>query len=236
MSKTFLRALLCISFIGFVSAEHVWQPNQLPLERLVAQIRAEHTRDEQVSPLSQRNPHRSDENWKLMLFNKGRDVADLVRTTVVESPRISGFEHVTYKLSSTSVLAEISLTQKAMSLNTPDSRMIFFLGLSVLFGWMIVILICASPHLFRNYFKKWFKTDGDNVAEKIRKAEARLEETLRLAQKPSTFLVDQAALLSNIREAQVSLPLTLITQEEEEEEEGIIQAEQCLPSASAQFV
>lgn len=95
-----------------------------------------------------------------------------------------------------------------------ESRNIFVLGICVLFGWMIVILICASPHvslpscrpklhfcpfqLFRNYLKKWFKHDEDPLTDKIRKAEARLQETLRLAQKPSNFLVDQAAVMSTM--------------------------------------
>lgn len=70
----------------------------------------------------------------------------------------------------------------------------------------------AVLQLFRNYFKKWFKHDEDPVTEKIRKvivityqliscvfqAEARLQETLRLAQKPSNFLVDQASVMSSM--------------------------------------
>ncbi|VDP33348.1 unnamed protein product [Heligmosomoides polygyrus] len=29
----------------------------------------------------------------------------------------------------------------------PEARNIFFLGLGILFGWMIIILICASPQV-----------------------------------------------------------------------------------------
>uniref|UniRef100_A0A8R1I3K8 Uncharacterized protein n=1 Tax=Caenorhabditis japonica TaxID=281687 RepID=A0A8R1I3K8_CAEJA len=76
-----------------------------------------------------------------------------------------------------------------------DSKTIWFAGICILFGWMIVILICASPHLFRNYLKKWFKQE-DSVTEKIRKAEQRLQETLQLAKTPSNFLVDQASVMS----------------------------------------
>ncbi|CAB3404240.1 unnamed protein product [Caenorhabditis bovis] len=105
-----------------------------------------------------------------------------------------------------------------------DSRNIFFLGLCVLFGWMIVILICASPHLFRNYLKRWFQHDEDPLTEKIRKAEARLEETLRLAQKPSNFLVDQAAVMSTMstnrsQETRLHMRLDLLKEEEEEDDD-----------------
>ncbi|CAI5442314.1 unnamed protein product [Caenorhabditis angaria] len=109
------------------------------------------------------------------------------------------------------------------SVDPSESRNIFILGLCVLFGWMIVILICASPHLFRNYLKKWiFKHDEDAVTEKIRKAEARLQETLRLAQKPSTFLVDQAALMTTIvqedeKPIETRIPLGLVEEEDEDE-------------------
>lgn len=97
-----------------------------------------------------------------------------------------------------------------------DSRNIFILGICVLFGWMLVILICASPHLFRNYFKKWFNSDEQNVAEKIRMAEARLEETLRLAQKPSNFLVDQATVMSSIKAGTSTTVLQRLAEEDEE--------------------
>uniref|UniRef100_A0A914ZF61 Uncharacterized protein n=1 Tax=Parascaris univalens TaxID=6257 RepID=A0A914ZF61_PARUN len=33
-----------------------------------------------------------------------------------------------------------------------DTRKIFIFGLCVLFGWMIVVIICASPKLFRDLF------------------------------------------------------------------------------------
>ncbi|PIC47171.1 hypothetical protein B9Z55_006613 [Caenorhabditis nigoni] len=97
----------------------------------------------------------------------------------------------------------------------------FYLGLCVLFGWMIFVLICARPQLFRDYLKKWFKPDGDICTEKIRKAEARLQETLRLAQKPSNFLVDQAAVMSamTIRPEKTETRITLGLVEEEDEEE-----------------
>ncbi|CCO25897.1 uncharacterized protein CELE_W02B8.1 [Caenorhabditis elegans] len=102
-----------------------------------------------------------------------------------------------------------------------ESRNIFVLGICVLFGWMIVILICASPHLFRNYLKKWFKHDEDPLTDKIRKAEARLQETLRLAQKPSNFLVDQAAVMSTmaVRPEKSETRITLGLVEEEDEDE-----------------
>ncbi|CAI2330584.1 unnamed protein product [Caenorhabditis sp. 36 PRJEB53466] len=101
-----------------------------------------------------------------------------------------------------------------------ESRNIFILGICVLFGWMIVILICASPHLFRNYLKKWFKHDEDPVTEKIRKAEARLQETLRLAQKPSNFLVDQASVMSTMaKRADVIVPETRLTLDQVAEED-----------------
>ncbi|EGT40921.1 hypothetical protein CAEBREN_25180 [Caenorhabditis brenneri] len=104
-----------------------------------------------------------------------------------------------------------------------EDRNTFYLGICVLFGWMVFVLICARPHLFRDYLKKWFKPDGDICTEKIRKAEARLQETLRLAQKPSNFLVDQAAVMSAMAVVRPEKPsetrITLGLVEEEDEEE-----------------
>uniref|UniRef100_A0A1I7TSG9 Receptor expression-enhancing protein n=1 Tax=Caenorhabditis tropicalis TaxID=1561998 RepID=A0A1I7TSG9_9PELO len=103
-----------------------------------------------------------------------------------------------------------------------EDRNTFYLGICVLFGWMVFILICARPHLFRDYLKKWFKPDGDIYTEKVRKAEARLQETLRLAQKPSNFLVDQAAVMSAMatRNENKETRITLGLVEEEDEEES----------------
>ncbi|EFO91523.1 hypothetical protein CRE_11843 [Caenorhabditis remanei] len=102
-----------------------------------------------------------------------------------------------------------------------EDRNTFYLGICILFGWMAFVLICARPTLFRDYLKKWFKPDGDICTEKIRKAEARLQETLRLAQKPSNFLVDQAAVMSAMatRPDKNETRITLGLVEEEDEED-----------------
>ncbi|CAJ0608590.1 unnamed protein product [Cylicocyclus nassatus] len=82
----------------------------------------------------------------------------------------------------------------------PEARNIFILGLGILFGWMVVILICASPQLFRDLIKRSCCSSSARKqrAEKIRKAEARVKATRALAEKPNSFLLGQVMVMSNL--------------------------------------
>lgn len=84
-------------------------------------------------------------------------------------------------------------------LMNPEARNIFFLGLGILFGWMIIILICASPQLFRDLIKRRCGSHSKRKqrAEKIRKAEARVIATRALAEKPNAFLLGQVMAISS---------------------------------------
>ncbi|KAK6734196.1 hypothetical protein RB195_017774 [Necator americanus] len=65
---------------------------------------------------------------------------------------------------------------------------------------MVIILICASPQLFRDIIKRscCSKSARKQRAEKIRKAEARVIATRALAEKPNSFLLGQVMVMSNL--------------------------------------
>ncbi|KAI1727435.1 hypothetical protein Ddc_04738 [Ditylenchus destructor] len=84
---------------------------------------------------------------------------------------------------------------------------IFFLGLAVLFGWMIVIILCASPQLFRDFIQRHLcccmfkstKLDQYNsreekvrlARERVRSASKSFVNTSLVSANPSVFLLQQ---------------------------------------------
>ncbi|CAI4232842.1 unnamed protein product [Auanema sp. JU1783] len=82
-----------------------------------------------------------------------------------------------------------------------ETQNIFLLGLFILFGWMFVVLICASPQLFRDCIRKrcCCRNSDGKTPDKMKRAEARRQVTRALAERPSSFLVGQATALTNIR-------------------------------------
>uniref|UniRef100_A0A0N4Z037 Uncharacterized protein n=1 Tax=Parastrongyloides trichosuri TaxID=131310 RepID=A0A0N4Z037_PARTI len=83
-----------------------------------------------------------------------------------------------------------------------DAKNIFLLGIGVLCAWMIVIIICASPQLFRNYIKRHLcccfqSREGLQNQEKIKAAQERVRSASKsflsnqLASFPSTILLQQ---------------------------------------------
>ncbi|VDO50521.1 hypothetical protein V3C99_012892 [Haemonchus contortus] len=103
----------------------------------------------------------------------------------------------------------------------PDARNIFFLGLGILFGWMIIILICASPQLFRDLIARGCcsRSARKQRAEKIRKAEARVIATRALAQKPNAFLLGQVMAISSLSSELVRVGSVKLALEECDEEQ-----------------
>ncbi|CAJ0585724.1 unnamed protein product, partial [Mesorhabditis spiculigera] len=80
-----------------------------------------------------------------------------------------------------------------------ESFRVFGFGLAILFGWMVVIVICASPQLFRDLLKRylccWFvDADERKNKEKIKMATARMLTARRsimvstMAAKPSEIM------------------------------------------------
>uniref|UniRef100_A0A0N5B434 Uncharacterized protein n=1 Tax=Strongyloides papillosus TaxID=174720 RepID=A0A0N5B434_STREA len=83
-----------------------------------------------------------------------------------------------------------------------DTKYIFLLGIGILCGWMIVIIICASPQLFRNYIFKYLcccfrNREKNGNQEKIKAAQERVRSASKsflsnqLASFPSTILLQQ---------------------------------------------
>ncbi|WKX94040.1 hypothetical protein Q1695_011362 [Nippostrongylus brasiliensis] len=101
----------------------------------------------------------------------------------------------------------------------PEARNIFILGLGILFGWMIIILICASPQLFRDLIKRGCGSNARKQrAEKIRKAEARVLATRALAEKPNAFLLGQVMAISSLSTKKANIGSTRLCAEQSDED------------------
>uniref|UniRef100_A0AAF5DK43 Uncharacterized protein n=2 Tax=Strongyloides stercoralis TaxID=6248 RepID=A0AAF5DK43_STRER len=83
-----------------------------------------------------------------------------------------------------------------------DAKYIFLLGIGVLCGWMVVIIICASPQLFRNYISKYLccccrNRETIRNQDKIKAAQDRVRSASKsflsnqIASFPSTILLQQ---------------------------------------------
>ncbi|CAJ0955972.1 unnamed protein product, partial [Mesorhabditis belari] len=84
-----------------------------------------------------------------------------------------------------------------------ESFRIFIFGLCILFGWMAVIVICASPQLFRDLLKRylccWFvDVEEKKNKEKIKIATARMLTARQsimvsgIAGKPTEIMIGHA--------------------------------------------
>jgi len=81
-----------------------------------------------------------------------------------------------------------------------QSHYIFILGIVILFGWMIIILLCAYPQLFRNFLERiccWMVRRRDQEQQKVKLAKERVRSAnnsllgTSMAQAPSKILVSQ---------------------------------------------
>ncbi|KAI6242246.1 hypothetical protein M3Y99_00266200 [Aphelenchoides fujianensis] len=86
--------------------------------------------------------------------------------------------------------------------NEENEQHIFVLGMCFLFGWMLVIVLCASPQLFRDLIKRYlccgqWAAEEEKSSEKIKEAQERLRRASQtflgapLAEKPCAILLHQ---------------------------------------------
>ncbi|CEF71341.1 Hypothetical protein SRAE_X000066800 [Strongyloides ratti] len=93
-----------------------------------------------------------------------------------------------------------------------DTKYIFLLGIGVLCAWMVVIIICASPQLFRNYIYKHLCCCFRN-RERIRNQEKIKAAQDRVRSASKSFLSNQVA----------SFPSTILLQQVMGTTSGILQ-------------
>ncbi|GMT13065.1 hypothetical protein PFISCL1PPCAC_4362, partial [Pristionchus fissidentatus] len=84
-----------------------------------------------------------------------------------------------------------------------DTKNIFLFGMAILFGWAIIICVCAAPHLFRNWLCSRCNAcldEDSKSAEKVKLAEHRVRlasdalgtHCLIAENAPSNILIQQA--------------------------------------------
>ncbi|KAI6183539.1 hypothetical protein M3Y97_00499600 [Aphelenchoides bicaudatus] len=80
-----------------------------------------------------------------------------------------------------------------------NERHIYMLGLAILFGWILVVILCAAPHLFLDLIKRYlccYRAEH-KTAKKVKEAQERLRRAsqnflgTQLAIKPSSILLHQ---------------------------------------------
>ncbi|KAI6206417.1 hypothetical protein M3Y94_00908200 [Aphelenchoides besseyi] len=83
-----------------------------------------------------------------------------------------------------------------------NEQHIFALGICILFAWMFVVILCASPQLFRDFIQRYvfcgvFTSERQKSTEKIKNAQEQLRRASQtflgpqLAQKPCAILFHQ---------------------------------------------
>ncbi|GMS82669.1 hypothetical protein PENTCL1PPCAC_4844, partial [Pristionchus entomophagus] len=116
-----------------------------------------------------------------------------------------------------------------------DTKNIFLFGMAILFGWAVVICVCAAPHLFRNWLCSRCSScldEDEKSAEKVKLAEHRVRlasdalgtRCLLADHAPSNILIQQALGPPESKPHRSPLPIVVDVIPEEDHEHSLSRA------------